>query len=459
MAFILVFVLTGGILSLDTKPAMADDATPVTITLLSGNTTQTAGYAYNNPLFASDTFVSGSNTETAGYTTTNPSAAPLDPGSYSGAWAVAQVINNTSQWPPLGGANWVSTTSANSGTENPTEGDAWRLYRATFNVTNTSTITSSSIQVAADNAFEFYFNGLRVDRTDDWVPSATVYGASPEPGGSTAPFEQRVTYNITPQTGTNTLLFVVRNWGDGGGANPTGLVYKVTLQREMINQQLNPAVYSGAGSWVNASIIAVQPASWTQTPNGAKWVSTTSEYSGTDDDYTGDAWRLFRDQLIIPEGATISPTNIQIAAADNAFEFYFNGTRIDTSANWTPECTVYGPSPEPGGSMVPFEGVTTYTINPHTGINTMMFVVRNWENGNNSNPTGLIYETSVTYTPTITPTPTPTVTPPPTPPTTVGGRVFEINKLQLVAPWAGLFLGLTTVITLTARRILAKKKA
>jgi hypothetical protein len=85
-----------------------------------------------------------------------------------------------------------------------------------------------------------------------------------------------------------------------------------------------------------------------------------------------------------------------------------------------------------------------------------MFVVRNWDNGNYSNPTGLIYETTVTYDsppPTVTPTPTPTVTP-----VTVGGTVLKINKIQVLAPWIGSLLGLAALLSLAARRYFSRRK-
>ena len=42
---------------------------------------------------------------------------------------------------------------------------------------------SATIRIAADNAFELYFNGVLIDSTANWGPIATVYGDSPEPGG------------------------------------------------------------------------------------------------------------------------------------------------------------------------------------------------------------------------------------------------------------------------------------
>jgi hypothetical protein len=442
----LVFALAAGIFLQAAVPVMADTPPPVTITLLSGNTTKTAGYAYDNPFYQTVTYVSGSSTETAGYTTANTSAHPLVASYYSGggAWSPAQIITDTSPWVAIGGASWVSTTSAHGGVETANEGDAWRLFSANFTVSNPANVTSASIQIAADNAYEVYFNNNIIANTANWTPACTVYGPSHEPGGSTVPFNQVATYTLTPQTGTNTLMVVVRNWNNLGQGNPSGLAYKVTLTYSTINP-LTPASYSGGGSWTNAFPITDLASPWVIPVAGAKWVSTTSENSGIENPNEGDSWRLFKDEFNIPAGATIDSAGIQIAA-DNAYEVYLNGSRIDTTANWTPACVVYGDSPEPGGSMIPFEQVTSYTLTPQPGINTLMFVVRNWGDGG-GNPTGLMYAAWITY------TPTPTTTPP----ATVGGMVFSVNKAQLLAPWLGALLGLL-VLSLAVNRFVLRRR-
>jgi hypothetical protein len=390
----LVLSLGTGVLLQAPVPVMADAATPVTITLLSGSTTQTAGYTYSNPCYKTTTYASGTNTETAGFTHTSPAAAPLTESSYSGTWSPAQVVDDPSPWTTIGSANWVSTTAANGGVENANEGDTWRLYRTTFNVTNPAAVTSASIQIAADNAYEFYFNGILIDSTTNWDPAATVYGASHEPGGSTAPFGQPATHALTLQSGTNTLMVVVRNWDNISQGNPSGLAYKVTLNYGTLNP-LTPASYSGGGSWTNAAHVTDLPGSWVQPAWGAYWVSTRSENSGIDDPDEGEAWRLYKDEFTIPAGAAIDSASIQIAG-DNAYEVYLNGTSIGTTADLIPACTVYGDSPEPNGSMIPFTQAAAYAFTPQTGTNTLMLVVRNWGDGG-GNPTGLLYKASITY--------------------------------------------------------------
>jgi hypothetical protein len=429
------------------------DSVSHTITLLSGQDTLTAGYTYDNPYFDSDAFASGVVTETAGYTTTDPITAPLNVASYSGSWSPAQVIDNpASPWVSIGGASWVSTTSLNSGVENPVENDTWRLFRTTFNITDISGVTGTSIQIAADNAYEFYFNGSLIDTTANWNPPAPVYGAGPGPGGTMIPFEQIATHTLTLQSGVNTMMFVVRNWDNAGSANPAGLIYKVTVQYAIVQQQLNPTVYSGAGSWMDAPAVSNLPSSWILGATGAQWVSTTADYSGTDSDYSGDAWRLFKDEFTIPDGTSINAATIQIAA-DNAYELYLNGSLVVSTASWSPTATVFGDSPEPGGTMVPFEHVAAYTLTPHIGTNTLMIVVRNWGYDDSSNPTGLMYTASVTY--------STSSIPPTTPPgsvISVGGTVFQIDKTQLLLPWFGAGLGLLVILSFTVYGLFFRKR-
>jgi hypothetical protein len=429
-------------------PAMADAPVSHTITLLSGGTTEAAGYAYDNPYYSgAEIYVSGPSTQTAGFTITDPSADPLNANSYSNgeAWPAAQIIANPNgSWATIGGASWVSTTSLNSGVENPVERDAWRLYRATFNITNLPAVTAATIQIAADNAYEFYLNGHKIASTATLDPEAPVYGLWPG-NGTQVPFTHIADFNFTTPylvAGTNTLMFVVRNWDNYGSDNPSGLIYKVTLQHAATHQQLNPAVYSGTGTWFDAPVVTVPASQWIQMITGAQWVSTTADYSGTDNDYKGDGWRLFRDQFTIPSGANITSATIQIAG-DNAFELYLNGNLIASTA---PVETVYGASPEPGGSMAPFENIVTYTITPQTGANTLMFVVRNWALSSGNNPTGLLYTASITYE-------TSSV-----PPGIVGGTVYPIDKMQLLLPWLGAGLGAVILLSFTINRFFFRKK-
>ncbi len=205
---------------------------------------------------------------------------------------------------------------------------------------------------------------------------------------------------------------------------------------------LNPSLYSGGGTWFTAPIVADQPSVWVQFGD-AQWVSTTAEDSGTEGGYTGDSWRLMRDQFTVPAGANITSATIRIAS-DNAFELYLNGTFIDSTATWGPDTTVYGPSPEPIDNETPFQFFVIYDITPQIGTNTFLFVVRNWDNLGNWNPTGLLYSATINYTTSSVPpttTPPATTLPPTTHPVSVGGTVYPIDKFQLMLPWLAVGFG------------------
>jgi hypothetical protein len=208
---------------------------------------------------------------------------------------------------------------------------------------------------------------------------------------------------------------------------------------------LNAALYSGGGSWFNAPVIATVPGPWVAIP-GAQWVSTIGTNYGDDGDYPGDAWRLFRDQFTIPAGSSNLSISIQVAA-DNAFELYLNNTLIDSTQNWTPVCTVYGVSPVPYGSALPYENAVTYNVTPQIGSNTIEFVVRNWALVSGNNPTGLIYYATVTYDTGSEP-----------PPPSIGGTINKSDKLELILPWLGIGLGVILLLFTGVRRLIFKKK-
>jgi len=385
--------------------AVGDPVTPVTLTLSSGTDTMTAGSTASNPAYAEDVYVSGAATQTAGWTAANPQSDPLNAGSYGVAWNAAVSFTGHSAWANAAslGASWVSTaagTDGNQGNENTTLQDEWRLFSATINVP--SGVTSASLQIAADNAYAVYLNDISSVVANSNDNGATVYGDSPGSGPSW-PFGTITSYNFAPAAGTNTLYFVVRNWNYSGPGNPTGLLYRVSLKYTK-NAQLLPASYSG--SWTNASVISSIPSPWAAI-SGASWVSTTSANSGVENANEGDAWRLFKHDFTIPNGATGISGSIQVAG-DNAYEVYLNESLINTTDSVAP---VYGSG---NGNTAPYSSLATINISPVAGPNTLMFVVRNWNNNGQANPTGLLYQANIQFDPDLVP-PTVTATPDPAP--------------------------------------------
>jgi hypothetical protein len=185
------------------------------------------------------TLVSGSATQTAGYTSTNPMSAPLQASAYSGSgWAAATTTQPAFGWidPTTdshfsgSGASWVSTSavwpSASSTAEGATTTDQWRLFRDSFTLPQNATVTSATISYAADNALAIYLGGTMIASTNAASTSDDVYATSTSSNGN---YNQVFTSSFTPVAGTNSLDFVLRNWNSTESSNPTGLLYKATI--------------------------------------------------------------------------------------------------------------------------------------------------------------------------------------------------------------------------------------
>ena len=166
-----------------------------------------------------------SETKQAGWITTDPILDPLNPSLYSGtgSWSDAFLVTPHSAWyPPFDLSKWVSTASSlESACGN---GDSWRLFKAEFNIPNGAIINSAKLWMTADNAVVAYLN----DETYQVGTTTDVYGESPSPqpwyfASLHGPFD------FNPLEGTNTLYFVVRNWGIGS-YNPVGLLYNAEIE-------------------------------------------------------------------------------------------------------------------------------------------------------------------------------------------------------------------------------------
>ena len=198
------------------------------------------------------TLRSSTATQTAGYTTSNPSLTPLNPTLYSGAgsWSPAVVLTspvippwiNPQSYVSAGGlfpdltAKWISSTDAYQGNEGNIIADSWRLFNATFNVPSEATVTSAKIELTADNAFEVFLNSVSI------ATSGNVYNLKGPPYTPADYYFAKTwgPYSLTPTVGTNTLMFVVRNWDNTGSPrNPSGLLYKAVVQYVVNTVQVN----------------------------------------------------------------------------------------------------------------------------------------------------------------------------------------------------------------------------
>ena len=203
-------------LSLSSGPIPAETQTCSTITLVSATSTQTAGYteaAQAGPATAllpwsySDGFFRPAFvTQTVIPPWVNPATNP----SFSGSGAVW--VSSSSTWP--GGAG---------NSEGNPNNNQWRLFEDGFSLPWNATVTSATLSYTADNAADVYFNG----NTTPIATTNDVYGSVP--GSLPFNFSNVYSTSFSPTPGYNSLQFVVRNWGGNFNPNPTGVLYKATV--------------------------------------------------------------------------------------------------------------------------------------------------------------------------------------------------------------------------------------
>ena len=154
---------------------------------------------------------------------------------YGGSWSSAVELDTTGLVPDWWYDNSLLTPAVWVSCSDPREGspldDQWRLLKEDFTIPAGATGITGSLSVAADNAVAVYLNGVLVGTTppgDD----TDVYG-SPTPGNNH--HDKLYTFSFSPQEGSNTLMFVVRNWGWPDGPNPTGLLYRAEIEYDPLD--------------------------------------------------------------------------------------------------------------------------------------------------------------------------------------------------------------------------------
>ena len=182
------------------------------------------------------TLVSDTGTKCAGFTNTDPSVDPLDPFNYGGeTWNPAVDLSSPhSSWykennSPFSGAFWISG-------EDPREGSGldsqWRLFKEDFTIPPGAVNIAGSLYMTADNAVEAYLNGISVGST------TYVYGSQPDPIEFPVHYYFKFAwgpYNLALQADSNNALeFVVRNWAGSATSNPTGLLYKMNYEYQLL---------------------------------------------------------------------------------------------------------------------------------------------------------------------------------------------------------------------------------
>lgn len=136
-------------------------------------------------------------------------------------------------WPSIAGAAWISTAYY---VEDPVN-DSWRWFQGemTLACTAYNIVSGTMVMATSDNAEEFYFNGAFVGSD----------GEVQVPFTDDQEWNTIISYAISPQPGVNTLDFIVRNYAQGGGiptSNPTGLLYKATVDYEVPDVVWQPPI-------------------------------------------------------------------------------------------------------------------------------------------------------------------------------------------------------------------------
>jgi len=135
----------------------------------------------------------------------------------------------------LGPATWISSAEH---VEDAVH-DSWRKFTRDFTVPPGATNISGTLLITADNAYKAYLT--TTSGTTAIGSDGIVWGDSD--GKHYWPTAE--SYPIYPEVGSNTLEVVVRNWSQSGGTwstNPTGLIYKLTVEYEEVVVQEEPEI-------------------------------------------------------------------------------------------------------------------------------------------------------------------------------------------------------------------------
>ena len=272
----------------------------------------TAAYAAEGGTCSTITLVSGGTSQTAGYTSTNPltAAVALLPATYSnGAWATATptqavippwVDPSTDAAFTTTGATWISTNATWPGGDANTEGtpteSQWRLFSDSFTLPTDATVTSATLSYTSDNAAAVYLNGNETPvATTNASTTDDIYGTTVS-GDST--YSNVFSTSFTPVAGVNNLDFVVRNWSAADATtNPTGLLYKADINYCV------PAVVTPP-STVQVSILKFV--------DGAMATASTSDSQSFP---MGSSWSAGGDSATSTGSYTLSPTGFGTTTA------------------------------------------------------------------------------------------------------------------------------------------------
>jgi hypothetical protein len=175
------------------------------------------------------------------------------PGPYIGTPTPAVLTWVHSSWPTITGAQWISNTYL---VEDP-DFNSWRLFTRNIVIPlNAVNITGTLTSMTADNAEEVHLNGTFIGIDGE------VYGPFID-NHEWNTIETFSGLNLLP--GANTLEVMVRNYAWPGGvyANPTGLIYKMDYEYQLLTYRTETAWAEGqpflGKNWATYFNYIVQP--------------------------------------------------------------------------------------------------------------------------------------------------------------------------------------------------------
>ena len=228
------------------------------ITLVSGTSTQFKGLTTTDPagLSANSLFAAG----------TPGAAVVATPTGFPGAWDVAAAD------PDVAGANWVNDSVIMP--TNPAGGDAgldgtidtWRLFSDSLTIpAGAVSISSPVLHFTSDNSVQAFLDDTSVGTALDHT---TVTDSPP----------------LAITAGAHTFKFVVKNDAYDGANNPTGLIYKVTVNYCMpvvpATVQVHFFKYIDGVKATEASVNGVSFPMFTSTYNAAFQLRPAGWYAG-----------------------------------------------------------------------------------------------------------------------------------------------------------------------------------
>jgi hypothetical protein len=202
----------------------------------------------------SECLVSGAETDAVLYLDEDPDnlGYPLDYigpyQSYPGTPAPSVLAWVHSAWAPYGvaGAEWISSNSGNSVEQNGktryytenTDHNTWRLFTRSFTLPDDAINVNGTLTMNCDNAEEVYLNGSFVGDGSPAVVYSPPDGTPPPNSGGQHGWNSVESWDISSElsAGNNELWTMTRNyaWSGGPTANPTGLIYKLCYEYDVV---------------------------------------------------------------------------------------------------------------------------------------------------------------------------------------------------------------------------------